>query len=109
MATILPTLTDGTQAYSFRTQLDGVTFQLDFAWNARGGCWSIMVSDAAGNLLLRRCVRVGLSLLARFRDTRLPPGDIVVVDTSGAGAEPGLTDLGGRVQLVYLTAAEIAA
>jgi hypothetical protein len=33
----------------------------------------------------------------------------VLVDTSGTGDEPGLGDLGGRVQLLYFEASELPA
>jgi hypothetical protein len=110
MAIILPTLTDGTEDYSFRTQLDGTFFGFDFSWNARGGYWALILSDAAGNALLRRVVRVGALMFNRFRaDSRLPLGEIVAMDTSGVDQDPGLTDLGDRVQLLYLTAADLVA
>lgn len=110
MATVLKTKTDGTQRYSFTTQLDGVTFGLEFSWNARGEYWSFVIYDAAGNPLVRRVVRVSWPLLARFKNARLPRGELVAMDTSGQDLDPGLTELGdgARVQLVYLTAADLA-
>lgn len=107
MSIAIRTLRDGTQAYSIRTQLDGTSFGLDFSWNARGEYWVLIIKDASSNPLVRRVIRVGQPLLARFKDKRLPPGDLVAVDTTGKDQDPGLKDLGGRVQLVYLTAADI--
>jgi hypothetical protein len=111
MPVTLPTKTDGTQAYSVTVPLEGVNFGFTFSWNARGQYWSAILSDAAGNPLIRRVIRVGLLFFARFRAQYLsvfPPGEIVVIDTTGADLDPGLTELGTRVQLVYFTGAEIS-
>ncbi len=40
---------------------------------------------------------------------RSPPGLLMAYDTSGEGIDPGLTDLGQRVQLIYYTVADVAA
>lgn len=108
----IPTKTDGTQAYSVTVPLEGVAFGFFFSWNARGSYWAVSVSDAAGNPLVRRIARAGSVFFARHRalnPNAFPAGDIFVKDTSGQDLDPGLTDLGGRVQLVYLTSDEIAA
>lgn len=107
MATTLPTKTDGTERYSFRTLLDGQAFAFEFSWNARGGFWSFVLSSADGAQLLRRRVVVGVPFTARFSDIRLPPGEIIAVDTRGTDEDPGLLDLGDRVQLIYLAADEL--
>lgn len=112
MPLIIPTKTDGTQAYSVNVPLDGVAFGFAFSWNARGQYWAVLISDAAGNPLVRRVVRIGSLFLAGFRARSpgsFPAGEIVVVDTSNQDLDAGLTDLGSRVQLLYLTAAEFAA
>jgi hypothetical protein len=105
---ILRTVTDGRQRYDLSAQLDGQSFRFEFSWNARGGFWSFLLSAADGTPLLRRRVVVGTPLTARFADPRLPPGELVALDTSGRSEDPGLTELGGRVQLLYLEAGDIA-
>lgn len=109
MATILPTKTDGTQRYSFRIPLDGQSFAFEFMWNARGSFWSFVLSAADGTPLLHRRVIVGFPLTGRFTDPALPAGELVAVDTRGTDLDPGLADLGARVQLLYLTADEVIA
>jgi hypothetical protein len=111
MAQILPTLTDGTQAYSFHVDLEGITYGFDFSWNWMRSFWSVVIRDATGEALLSQTLRTGNALLARFqaREGRLPPGEIIVFDTSGQDKDPGLQDLGTRVQLIYLTAEEVIA
>lgn len=107
MATILPTKTDGTQRYSFTMQLVRETFGFEFMWNARGGFWSFVLSASDGTPLLRRRVVVGTPMLVRFQDDRLPIGDFVAVDTRGEDLDPGLNDLGDRVQFLYLSPSEL--
>jgi hypothetical protein len=106
---LIPTLTDGTQAYTVTVRLDGVSFRFDFAWNPRGSFWSFILYDAAANPLVRRRVVVGFPLLARFKDVRMPYGELVAIDTTQQGTDPGIDELGARVQLVYLAAADLFA
>jgi hypothetical protein len=103
----LPTKTDGTQRYTMRIVLDGSTFLLEFAWNARDASWYIQVSDANANLLLVRRIAVGTGLLRRFQTLSLPRGELLAIDTSGKDIDPGLADLGDRVQLLYIPAADV--
>ena len=98
---------------SFEVVLDGATYTLEFRWNERAAAWFFSVYDAAGALLVvRKVVLSGpdnFRLLGRFRDARLPLGDFLAVDTSQTWVEPGLGDLGARVEFIYLEAADFAA
>lgn len=109
MATVtLATVTDGTPDYRFRSELDGVTYTLELHWNARLEAWFLDVGDVDGNVLKHGIrVVVGWPLLFRAVDEDLPPGDLMAIDTSGQDAEAALNDLGGRVQLVYVEAADL--
>jgi hypothetical protein len=90
--------------YSYQTDLDGETYGFELRWNTRDSGWYLTIRDAEENVLLAgiRLV-VGFPLLRRFRDFRLPPGELEAVDTNttGQAADPGLADLGQRVLLVY--------
>lgn len=109
MSVLLPLRTDSTPFYAFGVALEGVSYNFTFKWNTRGSLWTFDVADGAGVALVSgRRVVVGLPLLARFKDPRLPPGQLVAFDTTGAGVDPGLADLGTRVTIVYWTAAEVA-
>lgn len=96
----------------FFVQLDGTTYGFELRWNTRAQGWFLSVLDAQGNLLLagRRLV-IGWGLTGRFRlrDKRLPPGDVMAIDTSGQGKEAGLDDLGTRVVVTYVELAELQA
>jgi hypothetical protein len=107
MALVMPTRTDAAR-YTFEMELDGVTFGFTFNWNERAGAWFFSIADVNGvPLLSGRRVVVNFPLLARFRDPRLPAGDLEAVDTSGEKLDPGLADLGARVRLLYMPIAEL--
>lgn len=100
----------GAPWHDFTVELDGRPYVLELAWNARAAAWFLHVRDADGGpLLMGLKLVVGLPLLRRFRhEDRLPRGELIAVDTQGAAADPGLDDLGRRVLLLYLDAADLA-
>ena|ERR1039457_2886039 len=105
----LPTLTDGSGNYSFHTQLDGTTFQFQFYWNDRQGAWFFNLLDAASNpLIMGRKIVLNLGMIGRFQIPGQPLGELIVLNISGINDPPGLTELGGRLQLVYLSVDDLA-
>lgn len=94
--------------YQFEAELDGTNYQLEFRWNDRAAAWFLEVRDSSGTPLLSgRRVCLNSFTLRRFRGLGLPPGELLCYDTSGTNTDPGLNDLGGRVRLLYFTAAEM--
>lgn len=93
---------------SVRVQLDGTTFELEIRWNTQAAGYFMSILAADGTLLLanRRLV-VGWRLTQRFRDPRLPLGDFLANDTSGKQIEAAFGELGTRVLLLYLEAADL--
>lgn len=104
----LPTRTDRA-FYDFEIELEGRTFLLELHWNERDSSWYLKICAAEAPdvpILAGRKIVLGFPLLGRFRDSRLPPGEITALDTSGRNQAPGLADLGDRVLLIYSEAAE---
>lgn len=100
--TQIPTLTDGTPCYRQRTRLDGQDWVLDFVWNGRRGAWGLGILDLAGvQVLTGQAVVCGLPLLGRAVGG--PPGQLWAVSSDGTLEAPGLTELGGRVSLWYVS------
>lgn len=97
-------------AFLQRTSLDGVTFELDLAWNERESAWYISFADA-DSVPLRGGIRMVLNtpLLRQVADARRPAGELYAIDLDDTGVEAGLDDLDVRVVLMYVTAAEAAA
>lgn len=94
--------------FNFQCELDAVTYGFRFRWNEREQAWFMTLSDVAGNDLVGSVrVVVGFPLVARSRHlTGMPPGALIASDTSGQDLDPGLDELGGRVQLFYYSVVE---
>lgn len=108
MATsILPTLTDGTKSYEFRAQFGGATYLVALRWNARAQAWRLSLSDSEGNVLRTKKVALGVGLLARESNSRLPYGELLALDTSGQDLQPGVDELGARVKLLFTDYADL--
>lgn len=97
-----PTLPD----YSQRTTLDGREYHFRFQWNVREAKWYMSLKDSADSAIVDNVkVVANFPFLKLLTDARRPPGEIIAQCTSGI--DPGLKDLGGRVTLTYVDAAEL--
>ncbi|MEL7368286.1 MAG: hypothetical protein AAFN74_05195 [Myxococcota bacterium] len=88
--------------------LDGVYFELRLYWNARAGQWVLdLFKRDQTPILIGRPVLIAVPLLSDVRGrSGAPAGEILALDSTGADLDPGQDDW-GRVQLVYLSAAEV--
>lgn len=94
--------------FSIVVTLDAVSYTLQFRWNVRAAAWFVTVLDAVGvNVLLGDTRVVANFPLALYVTGRAPSGLLMAVDTSGQGLDPGLTDLGDRIDLQYFSKAEL--
>lgn len=107
MATLTLPLRSDLEAFEFESELDGVTFGFSFLWNPRDSFWSFDLLNGDGDVLQAgvRAV-IGLPLMWRALGDDLPAGTLIFVDTARTDLEPGVADLGARVQLLYIDAAE---
>lgn len=100
---ILPSVAD----QRLKVVLDGETFILRARWNASAGQWMLDVEDAAGVILAGIPMTLAMPYLRRYADRRLPRGELLIIDTSAQDLEAGLDDLGARVKLLYIEAADL--
>lgn len=108
MSLVLPTLTDGTEAYDRRIQLEGVEYSFQLRYNLRRELWSFSIVGADGSAILTgQTVHVGIPL--NRRAVRGPPGMLIAVSETDDLASPTLHELGARVKLCYVTRDELAA
>jgi hypothetical protein len=88
--------------------LDGRSYRLQVRWLPGSRMWLLDVLDVEGVALLTGIpIRVGQSLLRPHVGERLPGrgfGQIIAIDTSQRGADPGRDDFNTRVRLVYVPA-----
>lgn len=102
MATIQIPLRSDLDAWEITVDLDGRTYNFEFAWNGRGEFWSLIIrNDVQQELVAGIPLRVNSDLLGRFVRDDLPPGVLTLFDTSGAELEAAKGDLGGRCVLLY--------
>ena len=105
----LPFLKDKTADYVFQTELDGSTFGFRVRWNAREGFYYVDVLDANSNPLIQG-LKICLGKIFTNRFVATPgifPGTLFAEDTTKAGLDPALGDLGTRVRVIYFDSAEI--
>lgn len=102
MSDLLIPVDSDAEFYDLTVDLDGRSYTFEVRWNARSLAWFIATYDGSGELLVApRRVVIGANLLGRGADSRLPPGELLAVDTSQTGADAGRDDLGTRVVIVY--------
>lgn len=100
----------GRSHYSYRVTLEGAAFRFRWQWNRRTSGWYVSLYDAADNPLATG-VRVvcNYPLFSELKgEERLPAGLIVAVPLTLDDSDPGFDDLGGRVRVLYMEAADMA-
>jgi len=103
----IPTRTDGTLTYDERVELEGVEYLFTFAWNARRERWAFSIASLDGApILTGQTVSLGVPL--NRRAVGGPPGVFIAVSNTDDVEPPALTELGERVSLMYLEAADAA-
>jgi hypothetical protein len=109
MAIVIP-LPTSVPSFTERVNLGGTTYTLSCYWNQRLSTWFLDLDDAEGNpIIVGRALVIDFPIFGRFRVAGLPPGQLIAQDTSGQNLDPGLNDLGARVQLLFFSNAEIQA
>lgn len=88
----------------FEVTLDDVVLTFTFKWNQRLDSWFVAVADENDEQIIgfTRIV-VDWPLFAAYRDIRLPPGVLILVDSEGLAEDPTFETLGTRHVLTYLT------
>lgn len=97
----------GVPFYTQRTSLEGRSYTLRFAWNARTGVWSLDLLDGDETpILLGLALVTNTPLLRAYHaDARVPVGELLVACFQADKSPPGLDELGldARCSLVYLS------
>lgn len=86
-------------------QLDGRTYLFTISWNGRRGLWSMTISDSAdAPIVAGAFLAEGSTPLAGCVDARRPPGEIVIVTSSGVGLDAFAE---GEAKIVYVAPGEL--
>ena len=82
--------------------LDGTDYTIRLLWNERASRWFMTIRDADGSDLVTGFkVVADVPFAVHMLPDGLYPGLLWVLDTTGAGEDPGLRDFGSRVVLMY--------
>lgn len=86
-------------------RLSGELFTLRARWNSVREFWTIDLADKNdAPILIGQKLVFGVEYFARYRDPRLPPGSLFMIDAGGANTETdriGRNDIGTNAFLVY--------
>lgn len=105
----VPVPSDGYPSQLTQVLIDDAYYTVIWRWNERDSCWYFAFADADGERILSGVrVVLGADLLSGMPRGAGPDGAIVVIDASGRVDEPGLHDLGNRVQVIYMARSELA-
>lgn len=102
-------LTPSDSNYRFITTLENLPFGFDIRWNSRDESFYMDVLRDDGSVV-RAGIRLvlGPALGGRVADADFPPGAFFAVDLTNSAVEATYDDIGKRVAIVYLSAADIA-
>ncbi len=107
---VLDTVSPESFYYEEQVPLEGSIYSVTLYWNSRASAWFFDLDDPNGDPVVYGLrVTTGRNLLAQSVSSTQPPGVFYVFDTSGSDTDPGQNDLGTRVLLVYVPAADVAA
>lgn len=107
MAVIFIPTSNTDSLYWQTTTLEGRSYELTFRWAERSGRWTLDITHDGDVLAAGIMLVADFPLLQPYKsDPLLPQGELYALDMSGQGLDPGLRDLGDRVELVYFEASE---
>jgi hypothetical protein len=101
-------LPKGVPSFSQRVMLEQLEYIFDLHWNQRAERWYLQLYDSTGELITARKVIANWPLLLGVVHESRPPGELVATDTQQLTTPIGLYDLGDRILLSYLEAADLA-
>ncbi|HEX5035128.1 MAG TPA: hypothetical protein VFW62_11675 [bacterium] len=93
-------------SYRLRLEIEDRTYIFRFYFNERSNRWIMSIyDDQEQQIVVGMALNVNFALLGQYADQRLPPGEIILFDTSEKNQECGRDDLGNRCVLLYDDAA----
>jgi hypothetical protein len=94
--------------YSYTVTLDNKTLIFTYRYNGRGGYWTLDLADESNEPILTGLkIVLGVNLIEKFIDDRLPSGGILAVDVTDRLARIGERDLFERIEMVFVSQDEI--
>jgi hypothetical protein len=101
MALITIPLRNDIPDYEFKVDLDGTTYTLTIRYNTRLATWIMdLKTEQDESIVLGVPLLLGTILLERFPDSRVPPGDLFLINIEDETAEATRDNLGENVLLL---------
>lgn len=98
---VIPTRAD-LPAYTYRVDIEGLTYTMAFRWNRRANHWYWDLMDTNGEAIVMGVpMLTSLPLIDRYKDGRLPGGRFFLLDERGENKDPDRGDLGERIKFLY--------
>lgn len=95
---------DAFPSLKMRTILEGVEVILRMDWNTREERWGLSIFTSLEEpIVLGLPMHINTELIQRFEIETLPPGNLLLYDSTGNIEEAGIGDLGDRCKLLYET------
>ena len=105
MLIIIP-LRNDIPSYEFKVDLDGTTYTMAIRYNSRLATWIMdLKTEQDESIVLGVPILLGTILFDRFSDSRVPPGDLFIINIEDETAEATRDNLGENVLLMYEEAA----
>lgn len=106
MPSLIP-FTPGDPEQVIAITLDGDPYVLRARWNTRDAAWYLDAWERDGTTPIAFGIKLvlGVKLGSTYNHPLFIAG-MFLIDDSGTGIEAGLNDLGGRVVLMHMTAAD---
>lgn len=103
------TLPIGEHDYELLATFANVEYTLRLRWNARAAAWYLDLTDPDGEPVVTgiKCV-LGVKLGGRSAHPFFDDNILILTNIGPTSVDPGIDDLGRRVQLVWLGAADIS-
>ena len=89
-------------AYEFQIELEKTLFTFYFQFNARSETWLMDIRDELDEDIVNGIpLLTSVLLTKRFKDSRMPLGDLFIFDSKGENIDPTEDGLGSRFKLIY--------
>lgn len=97
-------------SYVQEVTLENIPYRMVFKWNTRGEYYTVDIETAEGTMLVAGIkLALNAAMLRRHPGRGLPPGELLVIDPSGAYDKITFDDAEERISLMYVTEDEYAA
>tara|TARA_R110000803_G_scaffold13482_1_gene37859 strand:- start:9320 stop:9661 length:342 start_codon:yes stop_codon:yes gene_type:complete len=105
MALLIPL--QGISSYVFTTSIEDFTYSFRVRWNTREGSWRLDIREVDGTPIVQGLkLAPNQNLTKGYKDSRLPEGNLYILDIDGLGSRPTFESLGDTQKLFYLTKEE---